>query len=448
MKYPNETVFVYDLGLFSCVAERLRKDFGRVLYFSPWEEAFVRSSAMMLGKGIDGIERVDYWEPFLRSGEVDLWVFPDTYSGHRQLMLENLGNDAINRDIGRGSKPYLPSEVVKYFEAQNQRVWGARMGEELELFREDAKRTMKSLGIPIGPWKRVTGINNLRDYLKEHENVRVKISFVRGDAETFHSQNYELIRPRLDEIENSVGPRASIMDFVVEESIDDAAEIGGDFYSVDGQFPNAGMVGFEEKSKAYIGKWMKWQDMPTQITGNLTKLSPELEEYRCRSWVALETRVTKDGKPYVVDPCMRMGNPPAAACMVMYENLPEIIREGAEGRLVQPKNRDEWACQILIHSSWSERHWQPVYWPKEIDDYVFLSNHTVIEGVHYVVPGPDLSSAVGSVVCTGKTMDEACDGAIEYAKQVEGYDLCPEIDGVEAAKSSWGKLQEYGMKGA
>lgn len=408
---------ILDNGLFTCVATKLADTFDHVYYWSPWAEAFVRSSALLLGRGVHPkVERIDAWEQVIE--EVDLLVFPDTYFGPLQLFMEKMGC----------------------------RVWGARMADRLELDREWSKVTMDDLDIPIGDFAVVHGVDELRAYLKKHHECHIKVSFTRGDTETFPGlSKYPLIMPKVDDVANTLGPYQIEQEFICEAPIEDAVEIAGDFYTVDGQFPSMGMVGIEAKSSAYCGHFLPWEKMPKQVTDNLTKLAPILKRERCRSWLSLETRVTKDGTPWVTDPCVRFGNPPGALVCLIYDNLADILWEGSEGKCIDPNPLDEWGVQLVVHSSWSERHFQPVYFPKELARFVQLLNHTVIDGTHYVVPGPDLSSAVGSIIATGPTLEKAIAKCKEYAEQVEGLGLEMQPEALDKTAEEIGKLSEYGM---
>src|ERR1700722_8124985 len=115
--YRSKTVCVVDNGLFLEVARTLAKDFGKVLYYMPWQSGYPKSNVLLVGHGIPGIKRIDSFWPLL--DEIDLFVFPDVYEGPLQEHLVSLG----------------------------KRVWGSRNGDELELFRADSKEHMKALGI-------------------------------------------------------------------------------------------------------------------------------------------------------------------------------------------------------------------------------------------------------------------------------------------------------------
>jgi hypothetical protein len=205
--YSKRTVLCIDNGLFIEFAALLAKSFKRVFYYSPWKSAYPKSVEVLTGTGVPGVTRVnDFW-PIL--DKCDLIFFPDIYYGGLQEHLVSLG----------------------------KRVWGGRRGQDLETKRVESKEQLDAAGVDIGPYEVIIGIDKLRDYLKAHDNRYVKVSTTRGDFETFHSPKYSLVEPRLDEIEHSLGPWKRHIEFVVEEAIDDAVEIGYDGFTIDGMFP-------------------------------------------------------------------------------------------------------------------------------------------------------------------------------------------------------------------
>ena len=186
MDLSDKTVAVIDNGLFAELAAVLAPSFGRTLYCSTWKTAFPRSNAAAIGKGLEGVQRIESIWPFI--DQIDLFVFPDILNGDYQLYLRNLG----------------------------KRVWGSGSAEELELSRAHAKRWMRDAGLPVGPYKVIKGITELKRHLQSNENRFVKISRYRGEMETFFAPNYWLVEPRIAELEHALGIEKDFAEFVVE----------------------------------------------------------------------------------------------------------------------------------------------------------------------------------------------------------------------------------------
>lgn len=177
----SKCCLVYDNGVFTALAVTLAKSFGRVLYYVPWTSGMPKSNARLIGEGLPGVERID--DPFDHFDEVDIWIFPDVYEAGFQ----------------------------KWLVAQGKRVFGCRGGAELEIDRPKSKEASKKLGIDVGPYKVITGLDSLRRYLKSHDDQWVKISGTRGDMETFGAKSYDKVEVRLNELEHKLGAYTKIM---------------------------------------------------------------------------------------------------------------------------------------------------------------------------------------------------------------------------------------------
>lgn len=409
--YSDKTCFVVDNGIFGEIAVKLAKEFGKVYYYSPWEEAFVKSNNRLPGEGIEGLIRQN--EIFRCKDEVDLWVFPDLF--HADLQLE--------------------------LESQGHRVWGSRDGEELELYRDESMRHLKKLGLPVAPYKMITGMENLKSYLKVHENVYVKVSVTRGDFETFHSKNYEYIMPKLDELEHKLGAKKLIAEFMVQEAIDDSVEIGYDGFGVDGQFPASAIMGLEVKDKGYVGHVNDYKDMPPAITDFTEAISETMKGYRYRNFFSTENRVTKDKKSFMNDFCARQGSPPSELYINMIDNLADVLYAGAEGELIDPIFKKKWGAEVVIDSFWSDCNWQSIQFPDKIRDNVKLRQFCKIEDQYYIIPQSEGSTGIGAAVATGDTLEEAIKNVKEVCKEISGYYLTIHDDSLDDANDELEKLK-------
>jgi hypothetical protein len=372
----------------------LTEYFGRVLYYCPFKSGFPKSQQFAIGTGLSGVERViDFWD---HVDEADIFFFPDVYDGDLQEYLRGLG----------------------------KLVWGSGKGEELELYRWQTKMALKKdFHLPVQPVERIIGIEDLREYLKENEDKYVKISMLRGDFETFHHVNYQLSEPLLDEIEAKIGPYKFFKEFIVEDAINDAIEIGYDGFTIDGQFPNVAIQGYEMKDVSYIGAITPYAKLPKQLKEVNEKLAPAFEAYNYRGFWSSELRVQADGKPYLTDPCCRAGSPPSELYQEMFSNWGEIIWQGAHGELVDPQPVARYGVEVLIHSQWADQHWQALYFPPELRAHVKLRNLCQVDEIWYVAPQSVGLPEIGAVVA----VDDSILGAIRkvkaYCEQISGYSI-------------------------
>jgi hypothetical protein len=411
----DKTVCVFDNGLFVEFAVVLAKSFGRTYLHVPWTNAYPKSTQLCIGAGLEGIEKIDSIWPLL--DKIDLFVFPDVYDGPLQAYLRSIG----------------------------KRVWGSGMGEELELFRDFSKKVCREAGLDVGPYRVITGMDALRKYLKSHDDQYVKISRSRGDFETFKSETYQLAEPRLDEIAHRLGALSADKEFIVEKAIPDAVEVAYDGYCIDGKFPPLAMSGVEIKDKGYLGKISDYKDMAEPIRIVNEALAKVLNYYQYRNFISLEFRVTKDGTPWVIDPCCRAGSPPSELQMLMYGNLAEIMWHGADGEVVDPEPTGKWGAQCMMVSQWATKNWQAIDFPKEIRENVKLHYPAVINGRYYNVPQDFLSESIGAVVAVGDTMDAAIKEVKKLAEQVRGYYVEIPVECFDDGQKELKTLKEFGL---
>lgn len=413
---PEDAVVLWiDNGLFVDFAIRCAPGFRKSFYWSPWISSFPKSNSLLVGDGFDEIERVQYLWDYV--AKADLVICPDVYSGDVQTQLVKMG----------------------------KRVFGSRHGDDIELFRDYAKEVFGQLGLPVAPWKLVIGLDNLRSYLKEHENQWVKVSTVRGDFETFHSPNYDLIEPRLDELEWKLGAKKYIYEFIVEAGIDGVVEIGFDGLTVDGEYPANAMTAYEAKDVGMIGTTLPYKELSEPVRLVNEKLSPYFKKMEYRGFFASEIRYGEDGIPFLIDPCCRAGTPSNELLQEFFMDWPQIFMDASEGKVPKLEPTYKYGVIAMVHSAWSNANWQALTFPDEVRQFIKLRNHTRIKGKDYVVPTEVGLPEIGAVVGLGDTMEEAINHLNENASQLEGYDLDIKLDAIPHALETVQQGKEFGI---
>jgi hypothetical protein len=416
----NLTVCFIDNGLFTDFAARAGRDFGRTLYWMPWVDGFPKSNKRLPGHGVPGLERIQYiWD---HVDEIDLFVVLDVYFHDLQIEL-----------VRRGKK-----------------VWGPGRGESLELERWKTKQVLRELGLPVSKSVLIQSTENLREYVKGHGNVWVKRSTVRGDGETAHLIDYELAETWIDDQDEKLGAKKHIVEFIVEDNIpmdpdEKVVETGTDGWIIDGKRPKLGMSGAEIKDCGYLIVVKPESEFPDPLREVLDKLTPFFERLQYRGFFSTELRITSDMKPYLIDPTCRLGSPPSEIYQELFANWGEVLWAGAHGEVIEPEPLYKYGAEALIHSSFADCHWQSVRFPEEIRPYVKLRNHTIIEGVDYVVPQDCHMPEIGAVIGLGDTIEEAIGHLAENAAQVKGYYVDIKLDAIPKAIKEIQASKDMGM---
>ena len=416
MDLSKKQVLVVDNGLFPKMALRLARDFGKVYYYTPQGGQFPDINQCKLGEGLPDVERVDSiffdgWE------DVDLFVFCDVGFGFEQEHLVSLG----------------------------KRVWGSRKGEDLELMRVQTKKLMKKLGLPVGPYKVLKGMEALREFIKETPGWFIKVDRYRGNFETFCAEDYDLVKAHLDEIQKSTGEWSTILPFVAESPLPDCVEVGTDGFVVDGQFPEKCLSGIEDKDCGYCGIFGNYVDLPEPITRFNTKMAETFKEYQYRGFFSTEVRIGEDHVPYMIDLTCRLPSPPSELYLEMYTNISEIIWEGADGKMVTPTSDFKFGCEIILKSQEAESCWQAVKFPPSSLKFLAFHNAVKINGLWQIPPQPVGVPEIGAAIGLGNTLDEAVEHAKEIADSVRAHGMTPASGTTDTLKKKIEELDKLGL---
>lgn len=442
--FKDLTVLCWDNGLFVHVAIKLAETFGRVLYGTPYVTAFPKSNNTLPGDGLPEITRIiDFWK---HKDEADLIVFPD-------VMFADMQEECVQ---------------------QGKRVFGSRYGEELELRRWGTKQLLQSLDMPVAESHLITGMAELREFLKARPGMWwIKTDRYRGDFETFESEDYDDVLPKLDELESSLGRKALVYKFVVEANIPAVLEVGYDGHTIDGQFPKDNdqcLFGIEAKDLGYVGIAKPYGELPEAIRWVNDKISPWLEGKHYRGLFSSEIRITDEvpstkptpfrdcpmlwnkGQPvdgryaFLTDPCCRAASPPSELYMEWVDNWDEIMWEGAEGMFVPVHPVAKYGVEIMLHSLWADRNWQPVRFPDEIKPYVKLRNVCMIDDVYSAVPQAVGLPEIGAVIGFDDDLKTAIKLTLERCAQVKGYSIEAKKECVQQTVSEIEQAQENGLE--
>jgi len=440
----DQTALVWDNGLFVHVAIKLREKFGKVLYGGPYVNAFPKSNATLIGDGIEGIDRIldiETWED-----KADLIVFPDVMFGPLQKRLVKAG----------------------------KRVFGSRMGENLELKRWETKELLKRLDMPISESHLIYGMDALRRFLQTRKGKWwIKTSRYRGDFETFEVEDYTLAEEKLDEIEHKLGKKKRIYPFVVERDIPAIVEVGYDGWNVSGQFAKTAILGKEEKDTGLIGVIKPYDELPEAVKWVNSMLSEELRRYGYAGFWSTEVRCATvddfdnpepeqfedfpmlwnkggvvpgtDMFAYLTDPCARAASPPSELYIEWYANWAEIMIGASEGVVVEPEPIGKWGAEIMLHSAWADGNWQALYFPDEIKQWIKLRNMTVVDGDVCCVPQGVSLPEFGAAVAIDDDLMVALKDCKERAEAVQGYFVEAKTDAIPKALAAIQKAQQSGV---
>lgn len=412
----SKVACVVDHGLFVELALRLARDFGKVYYTVPsWERGFPLINDAIIGNGFEDIEWVDeIWDVI---DQVDLFVFPDV----------------------------MHSGLQRHLEAMGKRVWGSRRGDRLEVRRAYLKKVQEELGMHHPKYEIVRGMDNLRAHLRGVNDKYIKLSKYRGMMETFHHVNYTESEPLLDQFTVKFGSVKNEVPFLVEDPVHTDIEVGYDGYCIDGEFPSFGIQGYEIKDKCLIASVQKYDEIPEEITIVNKVLAPKLKEFGYRNFWSTEIRVAQ-GNSYLIDPCCRCPSPCTEIQLELWENLSEIIWEGAAGNLVNQLPAAKFGVEAIIDHNGDEHAWRNLQVPPKIRRWVKLYNVCQVDGIYAVPPFPHSCDAIGAIVGIGDTISQAIEELWKHVEAIKDQPVRVHMESLYDGIEEVHKAQKKGLE--
>lgn len=358
------------------MAETLSKTYRKVYYHTPIEREFRDIDDEVIGMGVPGVEKVEsFMHPDIVK-ECQLYVFPDIGYEGEQLYLKSI----------------------------NKPVWGSMGGDVLERLRTRFVDTVSRLGLPLVESAKIRGLENLCEYLKEHDDVWVKVNEFRDNMETWHHQDWLHSQPMLRRLWIKFAVAPELVWFVVQKNLPGATEIGYDGLSVDGWFPDSSYQGYEKKNELYLGARTDYDDLPEEVRLVNEKFSKVLEESQYRNFFATEIR-NFEGTPYFIDPTLRMPGQTGEQLLETMTNLPEVIWRGAQGELIQPEWAADFATSATLNYKGDLEDVKVIRVPEQARPFVKLCRYRQ-KGDEFHFPA-NKREDVGVVIGMGDTIEEA-----------------------------------------
>ena len=391
---------VTDLGVFTDHAVSLL-DNGKnqVRYYTDWPKASPLYEEFVVGKDLDGLEKIDYfWD-------------------RRKKYLE-WADCIVNFDVHNNDQIAFLRELYP-----DKSIFGSGKGEVIENDRNFLKKMIKKLSLPQQKYDLIRGTDNLREYLKTHPDVYVKMDIFRGNQESFYAKDYETVEKNmtLANLEFSLGPHRDSYEFTVEEALHAHCEIGFDGFFNGVDYVSPYIWGYEYNKGPYIAKVSK--KLPKPIQETMDAFIPELENMDYRGAISTEEKIFSDKEHYVLDVCARQPYP----CGLVYtliKNWAEMVYKIGAGEFVEAQIPYEYLGAIPLESKAAEKKYVLIELEKKHRDEVKLLMATGHKGDYYAVKGQPI---VAVLVAGGSSPDEVFKKLEIAAEHVDAEDLDKDV---------------------
>lgn len=383
-----ENILVIDSGL--CVEQALRlKDDYNVKYTTIWQaEGFPHFDSYAPGLGL--LDKAEFFEDI---DWADLVVFFDNGWGN----------------------------LIEYLRDQGKPCFGAGLAEELELKRERAIEIQDEYNIPYPKSYTLKGIDELENFLKNNQNVFVKLDKFRGSSETFFHQNFDdSTEVKLAELRTEFGPFADDMIFICQEK-EEGVEGGYDFFFNGSNYQKPYLYGYEIKGTGvYVGKLS--DTIPDAYTEVAEKIKPYLAMMGYKGAISTEGIVGKERKLKMIDWTARIPMP-LGALFTLWDNFPELVVKTALGEDCMIKSSYQYFASLALESPKAEENWLALNIPENLRRNIKGRIVSKSKENYWAVPG---FSSVLIIISEGDTYQEALENIFnitESLNYVEELDL-------------------------
>lgn len=278
------------------------------------------------------------------------------------------------------------------------------------------KEFVKSWGLPMQPYKKITGMTALREYLKANPKKYVKLNIFREDMESFYAPDYDTVELKLDEISGNLGAHKETYDFVLEDPIETDVEIGFDGFFNGVDYSRPFLYGYELHKNLYIGKVSSV--MPAPLEETMQAFKPLLQKLDYRGAISTEEKIVSMEKHYLLDFCARLASPFTAGYTEWIRNWPMFVYGVGLKQNVAPDFGTKYVGAFALKSSEALDMGVKINIkdPKKVKMIMPYGN----KKGNYAISGED---HVAVVIASGDSVQEVLEQIHENAELVDGHGL-------------------------
>jgi hypothetical protein len=245
-------------------------------------------------------------------------------------------------------------------------------------------------------------------------------------------------------MELEFGILGSILKFLAEHPLKGKLEGGLDTYVIDGMHPLTVVSGWEKKDHGYFAEVVHWDELAEELRNVVEPLFPLFKQYRTRQMLSTEVMLEDE---VLLEPTIRQASPAGEEQMELYTNFPQIIRAGADGRLIEPDVCKKFACEAMVEHTGDDQAARELEVPEEERQWVKLYNIAKVGKKLWTAPGCNI---IGAVVGIGDTPSEALEHLKHNAQALKDQPVIVHLESIPALieEIEEAKAAGKGFKGA
>lgn len=409
---------VLDQGSFIEAANRLaNKGSNDVFYFSNWQKAFPTYDSYAPGVNFEYLKK-------------ELYFFDKVESSDCIICFDVSGNDTI-----KFLRKIYP----------NKSIFGSGEAEKLEQNRWKLKKVINGLGLPLQKSWHIVGIDALSKFLKDHNNIYVKLNIFRGEQESFFAKNLDAVNEKLKVIDTKFACHEDQIEFICEEEIGKSVEFGVDAVFSGNEYSDKAFLGIEVEKFLYIAKVIDFNDLPKPLKNTMDKFKPVFRRMNFMGFFSTEEKIVSSDKSYFLDICSRMMLPGSVGYVEWINNFTDVVYQCGLGKKVKLDIPYKYVAAVALESQNALNEYLHIDIKKSDRDKVkFVSACCDKKGNYYTVKG---MTTAAILISNGKSWQEAISNLKSYRDLVNIEGLNKSIlNGIEQPlKEIIGDAKKYGI---
>ena len=141
---------------------------------------------------------------------------------------------------------------------------------------------------------------------------------------------------------------------------------------------------------------------------------------------------------------MRVGSPIFELELNMLKNLPDILWQGAEGKLVDPEYKGKYGFEVLVQSEWVDDHPLLVEFPEKYREQIKFRYGTQFPDGLWIMP-QNAGPIFGAIVACGDSLEDCFAEVEEISAELKGYKVQTFSGAVPELQKNLDKLEEWGI---
>uniref|UniRef100_A0A7V3N4V4 DOD-type homing endonuclease domain-containing protein n=1 Tax=candidate division CPR3 bacterium TaxID=2268181 RepID=A0A7V3N4V4_UNCC3 len=203
------------------------------------------------------------------------------------------------------------------------------------------------------------------------------------------------------------------------------------------------LLAFEIQKASYLGKFVRFKELPVQLRKILEGLQPVLKKLDYRGAFSIEAKVVSTRTAYLLDMCSRLFAPASVGYVEWIKNFDELIYKVAKKEDVEIQPSALYVACLPLESNHANSKWVMIDFDRKLEKWIKMRQYCQVGDKYYAVPG---LSGVVNIIADGNSVKEVYNKIKKLVDEVDAYGLQTDVlGGLEIAQQEVEKAKSFGI---